>query len=338
MRFSLFSPTDHYPDLPRSIRAFYSQLLDEVAQADQLGFDNYFVAEHHFHEYGIIPSPAVLLSSAAQRTERIGLGTGIVPLPFHNPIRVAEDYAMVDVLSGGRLVFGIGSGYLPHEYGGFGLGPWEKRARFDEAIEVIETAWRGERFTHHGLYYHFADVKLNVTPTQRRPPTWVAILRTEAAYYVGRQGRNALLLPYASVEEMEQLREVAAEFRRGRLEGGHNPSQGDFTLTLHTYITDDGQGLAEARQAMDNYLSTRLYARKRGADDLDAKGLLLFGHPEQVAERIAELGDIGMDHLMACCNFGGLDAARVRRSVELLATEVVPLVQAMTRGRVAMAR
>jgi alkanesulfonate monooxygenase SsuD/methylene tetrahydromethanopterin reductase-like flavin-dependent oxidoreductase (luciferase family) len=331
MRFSLFSTTDHYPSKARSLRELYAQLLDEIELGDQLGFDAYFVAEHHFHEYGAVPSPAVLLAAAARRTERIGLGVAIVPLPFHDPIRVAEDYGMVDMLSDGRLRFGIGSGYLPHEFSGFGKGPWEKRHRFEEAIEVIETAWKGDRFSHHGLYYHYDDVQLNVTPRQRKVPVWVAILRAEAAYYIGRQGRNLMLLPYASVEDASGIADLAREYRRGLGETRSAAGGGDFTLTLQTFVTA-GEGLAAARQAMELYLSTRLYARQRALDELDAKGLVLFGTPEQVSERIVELGELGMTHLMACCDFGGLDRRLVQRSVELLANEVVPLAQASLRG------
>src|SRR5690349_5223023 len=130
MRFSGFSVTDHYPGLPRTVGAFYREILDEVVLAEDLGFDSYFVAEHHFHEYGVVSSPATFLAAAATRTTRIGLGSAVSILPFHNPLTLAEDYAMVDHLSDGRLRMGIGSGYLKHEFDGYGLGPEEKRFRF----------------------------------------------------------------------------------------------------------------------------------------------------------------------------------------------------------------
>lgn len=333
MRFSIFSVADFYPQRTGSLRPFYAQLLDQMEQADKLGFDVYFIAEHHFSQYGVIPSPAVFLAAAAQRTERIGLGIAVVPLPLHNPLHVAEEYAMVDVLSGGRLNLGIGSGYLPYEFAGFNIGPWEKRHRLDEAMGVIEAAWCGGEFTHHGLYHHCADLELNVLPEQSPVPIWVAILRSEAAFYVGRQGRHLMMIPYASVDDLAELGRVEAEFRRGRTQAGLDPDQGELTLAIHTFISDDG-GFDEAEAALTRYLETRLYARTRPAQELRETGLLLFGTPEQVTDGIVELHRHGMNHLMACCNFGDLEAPLVRRTQELLATEVMPQVQLRLRGSV----
>ena len=153
MRLGLFSVVDHYPaEMGRSTGDFYAELLEQAEAAEEGGFDSFWVAEHHFHEYGAVPRPPILLSAVAQRTRRIRLGSGVVVLPFDHPLRVAEDYAMVDVLSGGRLNLGVGSGYLKHEYAGFGVDPEDKRAHFDEALEVLLRAWTGERVSYTGAH------------------------------------------------------------------------------------------------------------------------------------------------------------------------------------------
>ncbi|MBI4255431.1 MAG: LLM class flavin-dependent oxidoreductase, partial [Candidatus Rokubacteria bacterium] len=158
MRFGVFSVVDHYPaELPRTSGQFFGELLEQAEAAEQLGFDSFWVAEHHFHEYGAIPSPAVWLAAAAQRTRRIRLGSAVVVLPFRNPLQVAEDYAMVDVLSGGRLNLGVGSGYLRHEFEGFGVRVEDKRERFDEALDVVLRAWTGERFSYDGRFHTVRD-------------------------------------------------------------------------------------------------------------------------------------------------------------------------------------
>ena len=124
--FGLFSVVDHFPkELTRTTAEFYGELLEQVEAAETLGFRSFWVADHQFHEYGGIPRPPVWMAAAAARTRRIRLGAGVVVLPFDNPLRTAEDYAMVDVLSGGRLDLGTGSGYLKHEYAGFNLDPEE---------------------------------------------------------------------------------------------------------------------------------------------------------------------------------------------------------------------
>src|ERR687885_2477055 len=112
MRYSVFSVNDHHPRLARTLPQLYAQVMGQCELAESLGYDTFFCAEHHFHEYGVVPDPAVMLSALAQRTKRIRLGSAISILTFHDPRRIAETYAMVDLMSGGRLLFGGGSGYL----------------------------------------------------------------------------------------------------------------------------------------------------------------------------------------------------------------------------------
>lgn len=132
MLLSVLSISDHYPKRERSVSSLYAEVLEQGVFADELGYHAFFLAEHHFHEYGAVPNPAVLLSNLAARTKRLRLGTSISVLPFRNPSLVAEDYAMLDVVSNGRLALGVGSGYLQHEFAGFGVDPSEKRDRFEE--------------------------------------------------------------------------------------------------------------------------------------------------------------------------------------------------------------
>ena len=143
MKLSLFYVPDHHPGRGRSIAALYADILREAELADDLGYDTLFVAEHHFHQYGVIPDPSVMLSAIAQRTRRLRLGTAVSVLPFRNPVALAESYAMLDVLSGGRLTLGLGSGYLAHEYQGFGIDPASKRERFDTALDGNRAPVRG---------------------------------------------------------------------------------------------------------------------------------------------------------------------------------------------------
>ena len=325
MRFSVFSVTDHYPDQPRSLRQLYLEVLDHISLAEELGFDSFFLAEHHVDEYGSVPAPAALLGAAAMRTDRIGLGVAVAVLPFHHPLMLAEEYAVLDQLSNGRLRLGVGSGYLKHEFDAFGIGPWEKRARFDEALEVVLEAWKGQPFTYHGLYHHIQNARIAVTPLQQPyPPIWVAILRAEAAYHVGRQGRNVMLIPYATVDAVVGLAEVIVEYRRGWAESGAD-GEPDVCVAFHTYVSSSSEAArAEAEEALARYVATRLYARRRSFDELDRAGLILFGDPESVTERIRELRSLGVNHLMVLPNFGALPAERVRGSLELFASKVMP--------------
>lgn len=325
MRFSVFSVTDHHPELPRTIRQFYTELLDEIVLAERLGFSAFFLAEHHFHEYGIVPSPPILLAAAAQQTKQIGLGVAVSVLPFHHPLAVAEEYAMLDQLTDGRLVLGIGSGYLKHEFEGFYISPAEKRERFDDALAILLKAWEGNSFSYHGLYHHVEHTRIAVTPLQKpHPPLWIAILRPEAAYHIGKQGRNIMLIPYASAKTKDDLKAIVDEYRRGFAESD-STSAPDIAVAFHNYVsTDTAHARSEAEEALDRYVRTRLYARRRSYDELDAAGLILFGDAAQVTERLKEFDTIGINHIMILPDFGALEAQRVHASMERFAREVMP--------------
>lgn len=325
MRFSLFSVTDHHPDERSGIGDRYAQLLDEITLADALGFATFFLAEHHFHEYGVVPSPATVLAAAAMRTSRIGLGVAVSVLPFHNPLLAAEEYAVLDQLSGGRVALGVGSGYLPHEFDGFGIGPWEKRARFDEALQVLVTAWRGEPFTFHGRYHHVADTRIAVTPVQRpHPPLWVAILRAEAARHVGAQGRSVMLIPYATCTTVDELGQISAEHRAGVAEAGV-VDRPEVAAALHAYLSADAQtARAQCEPYLDRYVRTRLYARQRSYDELLGAGLLLAGDPDAVATQLHRVAALGVDHVLLLANFGAMPHELVAASLTRFAREVMP--------------
>jgi hypothetical protein len=182
MRMSIFSVQDHYPTQARTVPELYKQILAQAELADQLGYDTFWVAEHHFHEYGAVPNPAIMLASIAQRTKRLRLGTAISILTFHNPLTVAESYAMVDILSDGRLMYGVGSGYLTHEFEGYAVDPAEKRDRFDETLAAVKQLLSGQRTSYTGKFRNFSNVKLNIEPVQKPIPIFVAVLRKEVAY------------------------------------------------------------------------------------------------------------------------------------------------------------
>jgi alkanesulfonate monooxygenase SsuD/methylene tetrahydromethanopterin reductase-like flavin-dependent oxidoreductase (luciferase family) len=327
LRFGLFSVVDHYPkELGRTSAAFYGELLEQVEAAETLGFHSFWVAEHHFHEYGGIPRPPVWMAAAAARTRRIRLGAGVVVLPFDNPLRTAEDYAMVDVLSGGRLDLGTGAGYLPHEYAGFNLDPEEKRARFDENLEILLRAWTGERFSYEGCYHRVHEVQLNVLPVQRpRPPVWIATLRAESAARIGARGFPVMLIPYASAETLPQMAESLVGYRAAFVQAGGRPEGATVPFGLHLHCAESTkQARAEAREPMERYVRTRLYAVQRPVETLIEQNVVAFGDPEEIV-RVARLyEEAGFTHLLAISNFGGLPHKQVLRSMELLARHVLP--------------
>lgn len=332
--YSMFSVQDHYPvekypEHTRTVEQLYAQVIDQAKLAEQLGYDTFFVAEHHFHEYGTVPNPAIMLAYLAGQTTRLRLGSAISLLTFHNPLTIAETYAMVDLLSGGRLFMGVGSGYLKHEFEGYGIDIAEKRERFDENLEIITRLFQGERLNYQGKFRQINDVQLNVQPVQRpHPPIAVAILRKEAAYHVGLKGQNILCVPYGTLDQWSEMGDLAGEFQRGRKEGGKPAQPGDAAFVFHTCVAETEEELrATAADSFDLYVRTRLYAKRQTYDDIMASGLALFGTPDMVVDKVVDLYNMGITHVVTLHNFGHLPEAKVRRSMKLFAEVVMPRVR-----------
>src|SRR5687768_54024 len=326
MRFSIFSVNDHHPRLPRTVPQLYAQVMAQCELAEALGYDTFFCAEHHFHGYGVVPDPAVMLAALSQRTKRILLGTAISILTFHDPRRIAETYAMLDLISGGRLVFGVGSGYLAHEFVGYDREPKEKRERFNENLEIVRRLMAGESFSYQGAFSKSDKVVLNVLPHEGRvPPIYVAALAREAAFHVGRQANRIFTVPYASCRDFADIGRMLEEYRKGRTEAGLPPEDDDHVFTLHTHVArSDQQAREQAKAAYDLYVDTRLYAKKHAYEDILASGICLFGSVETVADKMRALHAMGIHHVATMHNFGALDPARVEASMTLFAREVMP--------------
>ena len=290
MRMSIFSVQDHHPNGARTVPELYAEIIAQAELADRLGYDTFWVAEHHFHEYGVVPNPAVMLAALAQRTTRLKLGSAISILTFHNPLTVAENYAMVDVLSGGRLVYGVGSGYLAHEFAGYAIDPAEKRDRFDENLRIVTRLLAGERLSFEGRFNKIDKVQLNVLPLQKNVPVYVAALRREAAYFVGKQGLNLLTVPYATVECFADIEELVRDYQKGRAESDAPATENNAVVTLHTHVAEsDAKARANAEKAFNLYVATRLYAKKSTYDDAMRNGLHLFGSVETVTDKLVDL-------------------------------------------------
>jgi alkanesulfonate monooxygenase SsuD/methylene tetrahydromethanopterin reductase-like flavin-dependent oxidoreductase (luciferase family) len=329
MKFGLFTVFDNYKDhFDRTPEQLINEVLEQTVLADQLGYESVWFAEHHFSEYGILTSPQILLTAAAERTKQIRLGVSIVTLPFKNPIQVAEDYALLDVLSNGRLNLGLGSGYLPHEFAGFNLDGKDKAFRFNEGLAVIEKAWKGQAFSFDGEYYQFSEIQLQLVPKQKRVPLWVGALRSQGVKYVGKMGYNIMGVPYVSSASISELKGIIDDFKASYLEAGHDEEAINIPLALHTYVAKTREEAYEiARPHLNLYLDTRQYGRSAQFEDLMERKQLLIGSPEDVIALLKKYKDAGCDHIMMLTNFGCLPHEKVMESLELIAKDVMPAFQ-----------
>lgn len=158
----------------RPFTEIYSETLDQIVWAEDNGFNDVWIQEHHFHDDGFCSSVIPVCAAIASRTKRIQIGTAVMLMPFHNPVRVAEDCATIDIISGGRFRLGVGTGYVVEEFEKFDISKSERGARTDEGLEIIRRLWEGETLDYQGRFFNVRGAKLAPGPVQKpRPPILV---------------------------------------------------------------------------------------------------------------------------------------------------------------------
>jgi natural product biosynthesis luciferase-like monooxygenase protein len=342
----LFLPT-YIPELNGSMGQFYDDVLEEIEFADQSGLNAVWFAEHHFFGYGgAIPSVPVLAAAAAQRTKRIRLGSGIALIALNDPVRVAEEFAMLDNLSGGRLDFGIGRAFQRVEYDAFGVPMEESRARFNEALEIILKAWSDEPVTFAGKFRSLKDVNVIPKPVQRpHPPIYVACVMTPDSFeFTGANGYNLMYVPYVSSPADSIVR--VQSYRESLAKAGYDPASRDVMMCVHAFCGESAEQARDyPRPFIKNYFELAGKANLVDADSSQYKGYggigkifqhlcenydfmypnqVIFGNPEQCLERLAHYEAMGATHISLITNFGGMPHAEIMRSLERVVKYVLP--------------
>ncbi|MSQ07420.1 MAG: LLM class flavin-dependent oxidoreductase [Dehalococcoidia bacterium] len=346
MKFGLFQSVQ-LPE-PGAQAKYYREALDQVLRAEQLGFNSVWVTEHHFSRHGIVSATMSFLAYLAGVTSTIRLGTAVAVLPFHNPIQLAEEAATVDLLSNGRLDFGVGRGYQWSEFHKLNVPMDEASRRFEEAMDVITKAWTSpEPFDHRGEFWSFNDMTVHPKPVQQpHPPVWVAASSPASMERVVRNNWNLLI---GQGETLTHVAEQAEKFRALLGEAGFSYSSDRVVAARAMYTAPSreqarrdteapfmwfkqtGQEVAAPPDHRVELLPEdykeyrRRFAGGAGASyDAMLDSVTLFGTPEVVSERIAGLREAGVENLIFFVNFGGIENQKVMDSLELFAAEVMP--------------
>jgi alkanesulfonate monooxygenase SsuD/methylene tetrahydromethanopterin reductase-like flavin-dependent oxidoreductase (luciferase family) len=193
--------------LDRSIplETIYSRALDRIEIMEQTGYDAVWLAEHHFSSYSVCPSVHVMAMNIAARTKRLRIGTAVTLAPFYHPLRIAEEIALLDILSGGRINWGAGRGFDREEFEVFNVPVEESTERFREVVEIVLAAWQNERLTYKGKYHQYEDVEVLPKPAQKpHPPTWVAASSQGAVEWAAKRGLEILMDPHSTTEALAQ--------------------------------------------------------------------------------------------------------------------------------------
>ena len=326
--------------------------LTQVEWSEELGFDEVWFTEHHFIDYGLSVDPATLAAAAASRTRRVRIGLAAAILPFHHPLRLAEQMALVDILSDGRLDVGVGRGNRPAEFAGYRVPQQESRERFDETVDVMQRGWTEERFSYHGRFFSFDDVRVIPKPVQRpHPPLYQVCVTKDGIENTALRGwpmLNSVL--FGPVDQLVTNRDIYVNTldKAGRTSGEIAELLTRWGVSRQIYVADtDARALEEAKAAevwyQDSFRRFVIPERiedahptlqpgfRAMADRLGKvtwEGLvaetLAFGSPDTVARHIEHMRSIGVGQILCWMNFGGLPQDKVRRSMELFAREVMP--------------
>jgi natural product biosynthesis luciferase-like monooxygenase protein len=330
----LYLPT-YVPELDGPEATFYAHMLEQIELADELGYQDVWLTEHHFDVYGgTVPNPAVLGALVAARTRRIRIGTAVAVLPLHNPLSVGEDFAMLDVISGGRLDFGLGRGSVQREAEEFGLTDTSATLTA-EAAELIIKLWRDERVEHRGTHFQANGIRLLPRPIQRpHPPIWVGASRTPDTFaWAGRQGFHLMVLPY--MMPPSEMKERLDIYWGAARQAGHDLSRLEVMAKFHVLVADSAAEASRvAGPAYDNYqeIASARTRRERlpwrlGStwDQHRAENKVIGGTPEDCIEQIGYWQDtLGLTHIGGTFHFGGLDQAATLHSLDLFARHVSP--------------
>lgn len=338
MKFGIF---DHIDEGGLSVGRQFDERLALLERYERAGFHAYHLAEHHNTPLGHAPSPSVFIAAATQRTTTLRLGPLVYCLPLYHPLRLIDEVCMLDHLSGGRLQLGVGAGVSPIEVGFLGVDWDTRRERFDECFDILLKGLRSDELTHHGEYYDFDAVPMNLSPVQRpHPPLWFGISRPERAAWAAQHEVNSVaLLPPTMVRPItDRYREEWEALARSP---DHLPLMGVSRLIVVAESQDEA--MATARRAYRPWfrninLLWRKYDVPSPLDgvlpedfgDWHDAGGGFAGTPAQARDYIAsEVETAGINYFCADLAFGDVTFAEACQTVELFEREIMPAFDAV---------
>ncbi len=355
MEFDLFYELAVPDSGARSEAQVFHETLEELCVAETCGFRTAWFVEHHFMRgYSHSSAPDLVLAAASQRTSRLRLGHAIVPLPYHHPIHVAERLATLDILSGGRIEFGFGRGFSPHEYAAFGVAMSESRERVAESLAILRAHFRGGPVSHSGRHYRLEALDIVPAVIQRpHPPLWMAAVSPESFDLAAQLGVGALVGPF---KPWFMVRADIERYRAALLERPDQNARMDgintrVGMTLGLFCLEDGQRARAVAKSNITWFyrellrrtapvleklhaSYEFYRRIGGLKFLlektislavlETAGMVVAGDPDHCIHRLEQFSAAGVDHLLCAIGAGGSPSDVVIESIRTVAKYVIP--------------
>jgi alkanesulfonate monooxygenase SsuD/methylene tetrahydromethanopterin reductase-like flavin-dependent oxidoreductase (luciferase family) len=340
MRFGLTFGFVTPSDAALTWRAAARDFVRGARLAEELGYDTVSVVEHHFQPDGYLPSPLVALAAAAGVTERVRLETNILLVPLYQPVKLAEDIAVLDNLCGGRLTLGVAPGYVTEEFAGMEIPYIERFRRFEEALDLMQLAWTRETFSFDGEFFHVPETALTPKPVQSpHPPIRYGV---SGPRLLRRAARRHAVLTASPRHTVAELSEHFRIYEAAAAEHGFSPTE--RPAMREVYIAETRTEAERLADPAVTHLFRELYGRKSAAgeralrsddgaliEDMDRvdfatfKGRYIIGTPDDAIERLTELRDeLGVTEVSCWMHLPGLSGADAERSARLFASEVIP--------------
>ena len=346
MEFGYFTLSDnHYPNQTRTPNQFVLEIRDQAILADRLGMHSAWIGEHHFDSLGVNSRPDMVLANVAAVTQHIRLAPAVSVLPLHHPIHVAESWATLDLLSGGRVDFAAGRGYDRLEYAPFGADYMKSAEIFEEGVEVLLKAWNEPGFwSHKGRYYNIENMSITPKPVQKPIPFYVASFSKTSVDVAARHGLNIIYAPFAAAlfyggldKAVEQYREacIAKGKRPGRAMCSYficidGPTGGDeygrqtlLDYFQHCAIRALPKRPEDAPPTMQYFLKLVDMIRNMKKENLSDKSILL-GPPERIIESLKRVEAAGMDEVILYFNVGNKPHSFVKEQMHRFMEEIAP--------------
>jgi alkanesulfonate monooxygenase SsuD/methylene tetrahydromethanopterin reductase-like flavin-dependent oxidoreductase (luciferase family) len=347
MEFGYFTLSDnHYEGNTRDANTFVKDLTAEALYADQLGMHSAWIGEHHFNSLGVNSSPEMVLAYIAAITKHIRLAPAVTVLPLHNPIRVAEQWATLDLLSGGRVDFAAGRGYDRREYLPFGISFEDNQSIFDEGMEVLRNLWNsgGERIDHKGKHYQFEDVRITPQPLQKPMPMYVASFSKPSIELAARLNCGLIVAPFAAAMSFGGLKQVADLYHESCAKYGAKPQR--LMCSYFTHFADDAASEQAQRARQIRYYkecvipsfpgdprtappSYRYFIdmverlHKVRPEDLTENSVLI-GNSARITEILKKVEAAGFDEVILYFNVGMKPHQQTKEEMHRFMSEVAP--------------
>ncbi len=346
MEFGYFTLSDnHYPDNPRSASAFVLEIREQAILADKLAMHSAWIGEHHFGRLGVNSRPDILLASIIPETERLRLAPAVNVLPLHHPIHVAEIWATLDLISGGRVDFASGRGYDRSEFEPFGAPFMDSASIFEEGMDVLLKAWTEPGvWSHKGKYFDIKDMSITPKPVQQPIPFYVACFSETSLQMAARKNLNIIYAPFAAAAIFGGLENAVDRYRESCIAEGNTP--GRPMCSYFTHIAETPEEEAYGRQVLVDYFqhcvlraipsdpakappSLQYFIKmhenlsKMRAADLTDKSVLL-GSPAQIIDTLKRVEAAGIEEVILYFNVGRKPHGMVKDQMAKFMAEIAP--------------